>query len=79
MPVTYEFDLARLSGFHVTLCIIVEWHIPDNSPITDGDIAATVETSKVTAELSAKASGILRHKYRQGEYVPIDDIIGWVE
>lgn len=71
--------LRHLSGFQVTHCIVVQWYCADGAAVARGEAVAMVETSKVTAELKAPADGVLRQKFREGEYADIDDILGWVE
>lgn len=74
-----QLTLRHLEGLYVTQCIVVEWHVPDGGSVRRGDVVATVETRKVTAELQAGADGVLRHKFEEGEYADITDIVGWIE
>lgn len=74
-----ELALRHLQNAFAQQCLVVEWHEADYSSVHPGDILATVETSKVTAVIKAETNGLLRQKHKQGTYVDLADIIGWIE
>lgn len=59
--------------------MIVEWLKADGDPIEAGEIIAILETDKITYELEAPASGILRITVEAGNSVPMVAEIGYVE
>lgn len=55
---------------------LVAWLVADGSSVEPGLAVAQVETSKAVVEIEAPAAGILRHRAREGQDVPIGDAIG---
>ncbi len=55
---------------------LVAWLVADGSAVEQGRPVAQIETSKAVVEVEAPASGVLRHRARPGQDVPIGDPIG---
>ncbi|WP_049572088.1 2-oxo acid dehydrogenase subunit E2 [Nonomuraea sp. SBT364] len=48
--------------------LLVEWLVPDGTPVHEDDAVAVVETSKAAEELPAGAGGTLRHAVKPGTW-----------
>jgi pyruvate/2-oxoglutarate dehydrogenase complex dihydrolipoamide acyltransferase (E2) component len=57
---------------------LISWLVADGSPVEPGRAVAQVETSKAVVEIEATAAGILRHKAKEGQDVPIGQAIGTI-
>jgi len=55
---------------------LVEWSVPDGSPVSEGDVIYLVETGKATREIEAPASGTLVHKAEAGEEYEVGTVVG---
>jgi pyruvate/2-oxoglutarate dehydrogenase complex dihydrolipoamide acyltransferase (E2) component len=73
-----EIRIPKL-GMSVTELTLVEWMFGDGERVEIGDILYTVETDKSTAEIEARASGILRPTGEEGAVYRVGDLIGTIE
>ncbi len=66
-------------GESITSGLIAEWHKKDGEAIANGDLLLTLETDKVSTEITAEADGILQITIPEGEEVDIGAIVGSIE
>ncbi len=57
---------------------INRWLVAERSRVEKGQPIVEVETSKVNMEISAPASGFLRHVYKEGEDVQVGKVLGYI-
>ncbi|GIH61652.1 2-oxo acid dehydrogenase subunit E2 [Microbispora siamensis] len=69
-----ELRVPKLNN-NDTEYLLVEWLAADGARVAEDDAVALVETSKAAEELTAGASGILRHRLRPGVWCRPDDVI----
>jgi pyruvate dehydrogenase E2 component (dihydrolipoamide acetyltransferase) len=63
-------------GYDMTEGTIVRWVKQEGDEVKHGDVIAEVETTKVTVEVEAYGSGILRKiVVREGQTVPVGEVI----
>ncbi|MEU4572950.1 2-oxo acid dehydrogenase subunit E2 [Nonomuraea sp. NPDC023979] len=62
-----ELRLPKLNN-NDTEYLLVEWLVPDGTPVHEDDAVAVVETSKAAEELPADATGTLRHAVKPGTW-----------
>ena len=58
-------------GLTMTEATLAEWHKQDGEWVEKGEPLFTIETEKVTLEIEAPASGVLRSLVAAGETVPV--------
>lgn len=63
-------------GESITSGLLSTWHKQDGETVQAGDILLTLETDKVSTELTAEASGVLHIKVQAGEEVKIGAVVG---
>ncbi len=63
-------------GESITSAVISSWHVANGAPVKVGDLLVTVDTDKVSTEITAEASGILSISAQPGEEVKIGAVIG---
>ncbi|HEY5814250.1 MAG TPA: 2-oxo acid dehydrogenase subunit E2, partial [Terrimicrobiaceae bacterium] len=66
-------------GESITSGIISSWHKKDGEAVNAGDILFTLETDKVSTEVNAPESGILRTQAAEGDEVKIDQVVALIE
>ena len=66
----YQVVMPKL-GLTMTKATLAEWHKPDGEWVEKGEPLFTIETEKVTLEIEAPASGILRSLVAAGQTVPV--------
>ncbi|HRJ70901.1 MAG TPA: dihydrolipoyllysine-residue succinyltransferase [Terrimicrobiaceae bacterium] len=66
-------------GESITSGILSVWHKKDGEAVTAGDILFTLETDKVSTEVNAPESGILKTQAAEGEEVKIDQVVAVIE
>lgn len=67
------------AGESVTSATIGEWHVQDGDEVASGDILVTLETDKVSQDLPAEASGVIKILVEEGEDVEIGAVIAEIE
>ncbi len=66
------------AGESITSASIAQWHKRDGETIVEGESLVTLETDKVSAELEADASGVLKILAAEGSEVAIGAVIGTI-
>jgi 2-oxoglutarate dehydrogenase E2 component (dihydrolipoamide succinyltransferase) len=66
-------------GESITSGILSTWHKRDGEAVNAGDILFTLETDKVSTEVNAPESGVLRTQAGEGDEVKIDQIVALIE
>lgn len=66
-------------GESITSGIIAAWHKKDGEAVNSGDVIFTLETDKVSTEVTAPESGILRTKAKEGTEVKIGEVVAVIE
>jgi 2-oxoglutarate dehydrogenase E2 component (dihydrolipoamide succinyltransferase) len=66
-------------GESITSGILSVWHKKDGESVNAGDILFTLETDKVSSEVNAPESGILRTQAAEGDEVKIDQVVAVIE
>jgi len=66
-------------GESVTSGVLSVWHKKDGDTIQSGDILFTLETDKVSTEINALDSGVLKIKVAEGEEVKVGEVVATIE
>jgi len=66
-------------GESITSGILSAWHKKDGDAVNAGDVLFTLETDKVSTEVNAPESGILRTQAAEGDEVKIDQVVAVIE
>ena len=66
------------AGESITSAVISTWHKADGSAVQPGDVLVTIDTDKVSTELTAEAAGTLKIAAQPGEEVKIGAVIGLI-
>ena len=66
-------------GESITSGILSTWHKKDGEAVASGDVLFTLETDKVSTEVNAPESGILRTQAAEGDEVKIDQVVAIIE
>jgi 2-oxoglutarate dehydrogenase E2 component (dihydrolipoamide succinyltransferase) len=66
-------------GESVQEAVLVEWYKKDGDTVQKDDPIFVVETDKVTLEIVAEASGVLKIRVSQGETVAIGTVVGIID
>ncbi len=66
-------------GESITSGILSTWHKKDGEAVNSGDVLFTLETDKVSTEVNAPESGILRTQAAEGDEVKIDQVVALIE
>lgn len=66
-------------GESVQEAVLVEWYKKEGGTIQKDDPLFVVETDKVTLEIVAEASGVLKIRVSEGETVAIGTVVGIIE
>lgn len=66
-------------GESITSGILAAWHKKDGEAVSAGDVLFTLETDKVSTEVNAPESGILRTQVAEGDEVKIDQVVAVIE
>jgi 2-oxoglutarate dehydrogenase E2 component (dihydrolipoamide succinyltransferase) len=66
-------------GESITSGILSTWHKKDGEAVNSGDILFTLETDKVSTEVNAPESGVLRTQTAEGDEVKIDQVVAVIE
>ncbi len=63
-------------GESITSAVISTWHVANGASVKAGDLLVTVDTDKVSTEITAEASGVVTITAQPGEEVKIGAAIG---
>jgi 2-oxoglutarate dehydrogenase E2 component (dihydrolipoamide succinyltransferase) len=66
-------------GESITTGLLSVWHKNDGETVAVGDLLLTLETDKVSSEITAEQAGVLRIKVPAGTDVKIGDTVGVIE
>ena len=63
-------------GESITSAVISTWHVANGATVKTGDLLVTVDTDKVSTEITAEASGVVTITAQPGDEVKIGATIG---
>lgn len=66
-------------GESITSGLISTWHKQDGEAVAAGDLLLTLDTDKVSSEITAEAAGVLRILVPEGEEVKIGTVVARIE
>lgn len=66
-------------GESITSALLAQWHKSDGDQVASGDLLLTIETDKVSSELTAEKDGVLKIVIAEGEEVAIGTLVGLIE
>ena len=66
-------------GESISTALISTWHKADGDAVAAGDLLLTLETDKVSTDLTADAAGVLKITTPAGTEVPIGAIVGQID
>jgi 2-oxoglutarate dehydrogenase E2 component (dihydrolipoamide succinyltransferase) len=66
-------------GESITSGVVSAWHKKDGDTVQPGDVLLTLETDKVSTELTAEAAGVLHIKAAEGQEVKIGEVVATIE
>jgi 2-oxoglutarate dehydrogenase E2 component (dihydrolipoamide succinyltransferase) len=66
-------------GESITSGLISTWHKKDGDTVQPGDVLLTLETDKVSTEITAEKAGVLRIKAPEGQEVKIGEVVAVIE
>lgn len=66
-------------GESITSGLISTWHKNDGDAVAVGDVLLTLETDKVSTEITAEKSGVLKIKVAAGEEVKIGEVVAFID
>ena len=66
-------------GESITSGLLGVWNKPDGTYVKAGDPIFEIETDKVTSEVVAEASGLLKHLVKQGDTVQIGQVVANID
>jgi 2-oxoglutarate dehydrogenase E2 component (dihydrolipoamide succinyltransferase) len=66
-------------GESISTAVISTWHKADGATVAAGDLLLTLETDKVSTELTADVAGVLRISVPAGAEVAIGSVVGSIE
>jgi 2-oxoglutarate dehydrogenase E2 component (dihydrolipoamide succinyltransferase) len=66
-------------GESITSGLISTWHKNDGDAVNTGDVLLTLETDKVSTELTAERAGVLKITAPAGTEVKIGEVVGTIE
>jgi 2-oxoglutarate dehydrogenase E2 component (dihydrolipoamide succinyltransferase) len=62
-------------GESITSGLISTWHKKDGESVQPGDVLLTLETDKVSTEITAEKAGVLHIKAQEGQEVKIGEVV----
>ena len=66
-------------GESITSGIISVWHKKDGEAVASGEVLFTLETDKVSTEVNAPESGVLKTRAAEGDEVKIGQVVALIE
>ncbi len=67
------------AGESITSANVATWHKKDGESVAKGDVLVTLETDKVSNELTAEVAGVLKIVVEEGEEVAIGTVIAEID
>ena len=66
-------------GESITTGLIAQWHVEDGATVAAGDLLLTLETDKISTEITAEQSGTITIISGEGEEVAIGAVVASIE
>ena len=66
-------------GESITSGLLAQWHAEDGAQVNEGDLLLTLETDKISTEITADASGTLKIISQEGEEVAIGAVVATID
>ncbi|MEO8207299.1 MAG: 2-oxo acid dehydrogenase subunit E2, partial [Chthoniobacterales bacterium] len=66
-------------GESITSGVLATWHKKDGESVASGDLLFTLETDKVSSEIQANDSGVLKTLVAEGDEVKIGQVVATIE
>ncbi|MDA0813959.1 MAG: dihydrolipoyllysine-residue succinyltransferase [Verrucomicrobia bacterium] len=66
-------------GESITTAFLAQWHKKNGEAVSKGDLILTIETDKVSTEVTADESGVLEIIVAEGEEVPIGALVAKID
>ena len=66
-------------GESITSGILSVWHKKDGETVASGDVLFTLETDKVSTEVTAAEAGVLKTQAAEGEEVKIGQVVAVID
>src|SRR4051794_25819828 len=66
-------------GESITSGLLSTWHKEDGETVAAGDVLLTLETDKVSTELTAESAGQLKIRVPAGQEVKIGEVVATIE
>ena len=66
-------------GESITTAFLAQWHKKNGEAVSKGDLILTIETDKVSTEVTADDSGVLEIIVAEGEEVPIGALVAKID
>ncbi|MGK0184864.1 MAG: 2-oxoglutarate dehydrogenase E2 component (dihydrolipoamide succinyltransferase) [Verrucomicrobiales bacterium] len=66
-------------GESITTAFLAQWHKKSGEAVAKGDLILTIETDKVSTELTADSDGVLEVIVAEGEEVPIGALVARID
>ncbi len=66
-------------GESITSGIVSAWHKKDGEAVQSGDLLLTLDTDKVSSEITAEAAGTLKIRAQEGQEVKIGEVVATIE
>ncbi len=66
-------------GESISSGLLAQWHHQDGDRVKSGDVLLTLETDKVSSEITAEGSGVLKIEVPEGEEVEIGAVVARIE
>ena len=63
-------------GESVSSGFITQWHKAEGEPVSSGDLLLTLDTDKISTEITAESSGVLEILVQEGQDVMIGAVVG---
>ena len=63
-------------GESVSSGFITQWHKAEGEPVSSGDLLLTLDTDKISTEITAASSGVLEILVQEGQDVMIGAVVG---
>lgn len=72
-----EITLPKL-GVEMTSAILAEWSVPDGADVAKDEVIATVETDKVSYEITSSTEGVVHRVAVEGDEYPVGAVLATV-
>ncbi|MGI9240765.1 MAG: dihydrolipoyllysine-residue succinyltransferase [Verrucomicrobiales bacterium] len=66
-------------GESITSGLIAQWHVADGAEVQSGDLLLTLETDKISTEITAEHSGTIKFISAEGDEVAIGAVVATIE